>query len=48
MAKQKVLIAVTTYPMPSRSHDELVCTAGLLENGQWIRIYPVPLSFLRG
>lgn len=46
MAKQKVLIAVTTYPMPSRSHDELVCTAGLLENGGWIRIYPVPLSFL--
>lgn len=46
MAKQKVLIAVTTYPMPSRSHDELVCTAGLLEDGSWIRIYPVPLSFL--
>lgn len=32
--------------MPSRSHDELVCTAGLLEDGSWIRIYPVPLSFL--
>lgn len=46
MAKQKVLIAVTTYPMPSRSHDELVCTAGILEDGSWIRIYPVPLSFL--
>lgn len=46
MSKQKVLIAVTTYPMPSRSHDELVCTAGLLEDGSWIRIYPVPLSFL--
>jgi len=26
----------------------LVCTAGILENGQWIRIYPVPLSFLMG
>ncbi|MGE6221089.1 hypothetical protein ACQKCH_14775 [Nubsella zeaxanthinifaciens] len=46
MAKQKVLITVTTYPLPSRSHDELVCTAGVLENGEWIRIYPVPLSFL--
>lgn len=46
MARQKVLIAVTTYPMPSRSHDELVCTAGLLQDGSWIRIYPVPLSFL--
>lgn len=46
MTKKKVLISVTTYPLPSRSYDELVCTAGLLENGEWIRIYPVPLSFL--
>lgn len=46
MAKTKVLLTVTTYPLPSRSYDELVCTAGVLENGSWIRIYPVPLSFL--
>ncbi len=48
MAKTKVLITVTTYPLPSRSYDELVCTAGVLENGKWIRIYPVPLQFLTG
>lgn len=48
MAKQKVLITVTTYPLPSRSYDELVCTAGVLEDGRWIRIYPVPLQFLKG
>jgi hypothetical protein len=48
MAKTKVLITVTTYPLPSRSYDELVCTAGVLENGQWVRIYPVPLKFLTG
>lgn len=48
MARKKVLLTVTTYPLPSRSYDELVCTAGLLENGEWIRIYPVPLSFLLG
>ncbi len=46
MARQKVLLTVTTYPLPSRSYDELVCTAGVLEDGSWIRIYPVPLSFL--
>lgn len=46
MARKKVLITVITYPLPSRSYDELVCTAGVLENGDWIRIYPVPLSFL--
>ena len=38
---------MTTYPLPSRSYDELVCTAGFLEDGTWIRIYPVPLSFLK-
>lgn len=48
MALMKVLITVVTYPLPSRSYDELVCTAGILENGQWIRIYPVPLKFLKG
>ena len=48
MAKTKVLNTVTTYPLPSRSYDELVCTAGVLENGTWIRIYPVSLQFLRG
>lgn len=48
MALTKVLITVTTYPLPSRSYDELVCTAGILENGKWIRIYPVPFKFLSG
>lgn len=48
MSRKKVLLTVTTYPLPSRSYDELVCTAGILETGEWIRIYPVPLSFLRG
>lgn len=46
MAKTKVLITVTTYPLPSNKYQELVCTAGVLENGEWIRIYPIPLSYL--
>lgn len=46
MAIKKILITVTTYPLPSRSYDELVCTAGFLEDGTWIRIYPIPLSWL--
>jgi hypothetical protein len=48
MPRLKILLTVTTYPLPSRSYDELVCTAGVQEDGSWIRIYPVPLSFLRG
>ena len=46
MTKSRVLITVTTYPLPSRSYDELVCTAGVLEDGSLIRIYPVPFRFL--
>jgi len=42
----KLLITVTAYPLPSRSYDELVCTAGITENGEWVRIYPVPFKFL--
>ena len=42
----KILITVTTYPLPSLAYDELVCTAGVLEDGSWIRIYPVPFRFL--
>ncbi len=41
MAKTKVLITVKTYPAISEKYDELVCTAGFLEDGTWIRIYPI-------
>ncbi len=41
MALTKVLIAVKTYPTLASKYDELVCTAGFLENGSWIRIYPI-------
>lgn len=47
MAKTKVLITVKTYPTISVDHyDEIVCTAGFDENGNWIRIYPVPFRKL--
>jgi hypothetical protein len=41
MAKKKVLITAKTYPAISGKYDELVCTAGFLEDGSWIRIYPI-------
>ena len=37
MALTKVLITVKTYPAISNKYDELVCTAGFLEDGTWIR-----------
>jgi hypothetical protein len=39
--KEKILITVKTYPTPSSKYDELVCTAGLREDGSWARIYPI-------
>ena len=37
----KVLIAVKTYPTPSSKYDELVCTAGVREDGSFVRLYPI-------
>lgn len=45
--RKRVLITVKAYPLPSRSYDELVCTAGITDKGEWIRIYPVPFRFLK-
>ncbi len=48
MAKEKVLIAVKTYPVISERYGELACTAGFREDGSWIRLYPVPFRLLDG
>ncbi len=46
MPKEKVLIAVKTYPVLSESYSELACTAGFREDCSWIRLYPVPFRLL--
>ncbi len=46
MAKKKILVTVKTYPTISTKYDELVCTAGFDEDGNWIRIYPIPFRKL--
>lgn len=43
--KEKVLITVMTYPHPSRGYQELVCTAGITESGEWVRLYPVDYRY---
>ena len=45
--KVKVYITVKTYPTISKKYAELVCTAGLLEDGSWIRLYPTPFRLLK-
>lgn len=44
--KRKILVTVKTYPCISAKHREVVCTAGLIRNGRWVRIYPIPYRFM--
>jgi len=46
MDKQRILITVKTYPTLSRKYGETVCTAGIREDGTWVRLYPVPFRRL--
>lgn len=41
----KVLITVMTYPHPSQRHQELICTAGITETGEWVRLYPIDYRY---
>lgn len=44
--RKKVFITVKTYPTISYSYGELVCTAGFTEDGNFIRVYPIPFRKL--
>lgn len=41
----QILITVMTYPHPSRGYGELVCTAGVTESGEWVRLYPIDYRY---
>jgi hypothetical protein len=40
-----VLITVKTYPLPSEGYQELVCTAGVLQDGSFVRLYPIDYRY---
>lgn len=46
MERKRIYILVKTYPTISEKYSELVCTAGVLEDGSWIRLYPIPFRLL--
>ena len=37
----ELLIIVKTYPQPSTSYREVVCTAGVTRDGDFVRLYPI-------
>jgi hypothetical protein len=43
--RTRVLITVMTYPHPSEKYTELVCTAGITEAGEWVRLYPIDYRY---
>ncbi len=46
--KARILILCKTYPSPSTAHTETSCIAGIEENGNPIRLYPVPFRLIEG
>lgn len=44
--REKILIVAKTAPNPSDKYRETVCTAGITENGKWIRLYPIPFRYM--
>lgn len=45
--KRRVLVTVTAYPERSEKYGASVCTAGITEEGEFIRLYPMPFELFR-
>ena len=45
-ARERILIWGKTYPELSKRHIETVCTAGVLESGKPVRLYPITYRYL--
>jgi hypothetical protein len=43
---KKALIVVRTYPVPEEDGVESSCTAAITENGEWLRLFPVPYRLM--
>ena len=46
--KKKILVTVKAYPEKSKRHGQVVCTIGITEEGEWIRLYPMPFESFIG
>lgn len=45
---ERVLILAKTYPNPSSKHREITCVAGVNDQGQMRRLFPLPYRYLHG
>jgi hypothetical protein len=43
---KKALIVVRTYPVPAKTGVEVSCTAAISDQGEWLRLFPVPWRYL--
>jgi hypothetical protein len=44
--QKRALIIGRASPEPSKTHIETVCTGGITEDGEVLRLYPIPLRYL--
>lgn len=42
----RLLVLVKAAPLPSTKYLETICTAGIDQNGNWYRLYPIPFRYL--
>jgi len=46
--KKRITIITKAYPEPSQKHGDVACTAGITEDGEWIRLYPIDMRHFIG
>lgn len=46
--QKRVLVCAKTYPTPASKGAEVSCTAGVTDDGKWIRLFPIPFRFMEG
>jgi len=46
--KKKILVIAKAVPEITETHGDIVCTAGITEEGEFIRIYPIPFRIFCG
>lgn len=42
--KEKMLVLAKAYPEYSKNHGWVMCTAGITEEGEWRRVYPIEMD----